>query len=390
LGQFAFPNRHAIEPPPVPDTWRGAAEAPPSLRLIGAGLGLYGVRALPLIDREAERDAIWSALQGANRALCPRAVVLRGAAGHGKSRLAEWMCERADELGAATVLPVFHSPAGGANHGMTQALARHFRVQGMARLDILDRVARALSWLGIDDTEEMRGLTDLLAAEVSPGMASRAANSLDGRHRQLLMRRYLTQLSLERPVLLWIDDGQWGMGALSLVSELLEKAGQVPCRLLAVITVRGEALVERPSEDAALRGLRPDLTARIHRGPADGADHGPSSSSRFTSKARWRARWPNARAIPFAVQLVGDCVPSDAGGGAGICPQAGRGSRGLDSIHAMWSGHIDRLLAEVARRWRWRGARGHRNRDQLAALLGQRWTVAVVSGQQCRWGRHPG
>ena len=46
-----------------------------------------------------------------------RLLVLQGAAGNGKSRLIEWMGERAHELGAATVLEAVHGPEGGPADG---------------------------------------------------------------------------------------------------------------------------------------------------------------------------------------------------------------------------------------------------------------------------------
>jgi eukaryotic-like serine/threonine-protein kinase len=44
-------------PAPLPRTWRRAMAPPPPVQVTGAGLGLYGLRALPLVGREAERDA---------------------------------------------------------------------------------------------------------------------------------------------------------------------------------------------------------------------------------------------------------------------------------------------------------------------------------------------
>jgi len=56
------------------------------------------------VDREAERDALWGALAEAAERDEPRLVLLSGPAGCGKSRLADWLCERAQEVGGATVL----------------------------------------------------------------------------------------------------------------------------------------------------------------------------------------------------------------------------------------------------------------------------------------------
>ncbi|HEY4220767.1 MAG TPA: serine/threonine-protein kinase, partial [Myxococcota bacterium] len=46
-------------PPPMPPTWRRPGADAPSKHLLGAGLGLYGLRQIPLVDRNAERDLVW-------------------------------------------------------------------------------------------------------------------------------------------------------------------------------------------------------------------------------------------------------------------------------------------------------------------------------------------
>src|SRR5690606_41460666 len=55
---WAAPDEPAPElasRPPIPESWR-SPEAP-SLNLLGAGLGLYFLRPVPLVDREAQREA---------------------------------------------------------------------------------------------------------------------------------------------------------------------------------------------------------------------------------------------------------------------------------------------------------------------------------------------
>ena len=63
------------------------------------------VRAAPDPDDRAveERDALWRALKSVKTTGKARVVVIHGPAGAGKTRLGEWLLERAHELGAASV-----------------------------------------------------------------------------------------------------------------------------------------------------------------------------------------------------------------------------------------------------------------------------------------------
>jgi serine/threonine protein kinase/tetratricopeptide (TPR) repeat protein len=88
--------------PPVPANWRRPA-APRSSDLLGAGLDLFGLRTVPLVGREAERDLLWQALVDAAKRGESRGVVLIGPSGYGKSRLAAWLAEQAHAHAGADV-----------------------------------------------------------------------------------------------------------------------------------------------------------------------------------------------------------------------------------------------------------------------------------------------
>ncbi|MCO4772647.1 MAG: serine/threonine protein kinase, partial [Deltaproteobacteria bacterium] len=73
--------------------WRAGWRRPESKRegpLHGVGLGLLGVRSVPLVGREPEQDFLWDKLVTVDRDASPQVVMLRGGAGYGKSRLARW------------------------------------------------------------------------------------------------------------------------------------------------------------------------------------------------------------------------------------------------------------------------------------------------------------
>jgi len=192
----------------IPEDWRRAEPQLP-LALFDAGLGLAEVRRLPILGREAEQDALWRELRGTAQEERARSVFIRGATGLGKSHLARWLVERAEELGAAIALHVRHSVVPGAGDGVRAALIELIEHR-VTRSEVLERMLLRLLQRGALE-EALRAL----AAALMPG----------------------------RVFLVWIDDAQWGAESLELVLRLAD----LP--LLVVATVQQEALAA--SEQAA-------------------------------------------------------------------------------------------------------------------------------------------
>src|SRR5690606_9272727 len=91
-----------------------------------------------------------------------RCCVLRGSAGSGKSRLAEWMSQRADELGNAMVLRATHSPTGGPADGLARMITAALGCVGLTLAEMEGRVPRTLEQRGVHDTYELNGLMELI------------------------------------------------------------------------------------------------------------------------------------------------------------------------------------------------------------------------------------
>ena len=85
---------------PLPKTWKHRPPARRPAHAHGLGLYLFGLRSLPFVGRIAKRDSLWNELIEVYRR-GSRAVILSGPEGAGKTHLARWFCERAEELGAA-------------------------------------------------------------------------------------------------------------------------------------------------------------------------------------------------------------------------------------------------------------------------------------------------
>lgn len=86
---------------PVPAGWRATEVAPTAHVLSGAGLGLLHLRDVAVVGRDVERGRLWSALRAVGEGT--RVLAIVGERGMGASRLARWLCERASELGCASV-----------------------------------------------------------------------------------------------------------------------------------------------------------------------------------------------------------------------------------------------------------------------------------------------
>ncbi len=226
--------------------------------LHGVGLGLLGVRSVPLVGRETEQDQLWNELVAVDREGRPRVVVLRGAAGFGKTRLAEWLGERAHELGAAETLTARWAPAGGA--ALTDMLARDLAVEGLQRPEVMIRVKTALRRFEDDDPREREALTELLAPldlselddeELS---APRRRGLPEGARRKLLLN-HLSRRARRRPLVVVLDDVQWGFDGLQLVEALLSDPDAHRLPVLVVCTVEDEALAEQPATRIEVRRL---------------------------------------------------------------------------------------------------------------------------------------
>jgi tetratricopeptide (TPR) repeat protein len=348
--------------PPLPDSWRRSTP-PPSLRLSGVGLGLYGLRAVGLVGREAERDALWGAL----RAVCggegPRAVALTGAAGVGKSRLARWLLHRGLECGAVETLEATWSQPAAASDGLLAALERHLRLRGLDRPQVAERL-RAL--LGVED-RELGALTELLRP-LEKGAATEGVPSVTletpASRREALVSGLL-RLCASQPLVLWLDDIQWSEGGLEVVGELLERDPSPP--ILVLLTAREEALADAPVQAAALAALAGHpRVQRLAVAPLDGERRVALVEELLGLSgplAEQVAERTGGNPL-FATQLVGDWVSRGVlvvRGGAFVVAE-GAAVDIPDAIHDLWTGRLDRVLQDQPA--------AAREALELAALLG--------------------
>ncbi|NCG20339.1 MAG: tetratricopeptide repeat protein, partial [Rhodobacterales bacterium] len=304
-------------------------------------LGLYGLRSIALVGRNNERDQLWASLRSVQQRQTPTLTVIRGPVGCGKSKLAGWLCERAHEVGGATVLRASFSPSHGRKDGLGRMVADHFNDVGLAPYALVERLKISLERQGVTDDYEWRGLAEL----IQPGKQEQPVQLSSPQERYQLLERMVVRCSQERPVILWLDDVHWGADAVGFANHLISRELQAPLMLLLTSRddqsgghspgIRG-LLKHTASQDMPLGQLEPVHASALVRDLL-------GLQGELADQVEQRA----AGNPLFAVQLVGDWVNE------GLLESTERGFRlreGAqvqlpDNLHQVWSGAIRPILA---------------------------------------------
>jgi tetratricopeptide (TPR) repeat protein len=344
------PQEDAGRIPPMAADWRRAElhDNAPDLR--GVGLGLYGLRAIPLAGREAERDRIWAALRRVHATREPAAVLLHGPAGTGKSRLAHSMAARAHEVGAASVLGAGHGPWSAPMDGLVAMATAALGCGGLDHDAVQQRVGAHLASHGADDPLERSALVDLLS-DRGPGKESRADAKRN--ERLALITRLLGRFAAERPLMVVLDDVQWSADAIDLVAAALSRPSSEPFPVLFVLTAQDEALAETRREGYRLLALQavPGVD-RVEIGPLTGRAWKDLVRT-LLGLSGDLARKVEARAGGnplFAVHLVGDWVQRGLlrPGPKGFELAPGAHVDLPDALHDVWSRRVEQVLDGLA------------------------------------------
>ena len=339
--------------PPVPETWRTARDRQLPTPLVGAGLELFGLREPPFVDRIRERDRLWSALRRVAETGESETILVTGAAGTGKSRLVDWTATRAAELGAANVCRVVHTAgSGGRGEGFAGMVRRLFHTWRLDRDEVYHHLLDALPPLGGDgDLREAdaRALTELLHPtddETGPVDGPRYQFSESGQ-KWAVLRRLIERFARRRPVLLWLEDLQWGPSSLPAFDHLGPAANRAPSVLL-VGTVRSGELADRPTlADRVAAADDEPRAERIDLPPLSVTDH-HEFVERLLPLDRDLAHRLAERTEGnplFAVQLLEDWIERDGievgSEGFRLASEAEFGVP--DDVQHLWMERIERL-----------------------------------------------
>lgn len=235
--------------PPLPAAWRRPDVE--TRMLSGVGLGLVRLRELPLVGRDDALDALWRALVRVRSTQSPEAIVLRGPAGIGKTRLAEWILERGHELGAAATFTARHNPSTADSDGLGSMIARHLGALGLQQQALAEHLDRHAASRDLPELER-RALTE----RITPN-----DETLREQERHAVVARLLKRARQEgleegqRVLLLLLDDVVWGPEAVAFTKWLLSRSGALRLPALVLLTVREDALADHPDMAAAVTQL---------------------------------------------------------------------------------------------------------------------------------------
>lgn len=336
-------DRQAIDPrlrPRLPESWRRLDLHSRPLRLMGAGLGLFGLRPVPFVGREAARDHLWRELQQVHLEGRVRATVVRGSAGTGRSRLVGWVASRAHEVGGAQVMHATFSATSAAPEVLRKMLVRFLRSWPQTEDQEAERFGEILERWGLAGKAPHVALDQLLDPARTP---------LQDVQRHMLVRRVLQIVAATRPLIIVLDDVQWSVDALKLVQGLLEQRETPPVAALVVLTVLDGVM--EPYTDAARRIAR---LPRIEGGSEVVVDALPGDDRiRLVEEMLGLERNLALRVVDrtggnplFATQLIGDWVERGVLEATTEGFRLQEGSVDLPStLDEVWQGRIDQLVS---------------------------------------------
>jgi tetratricopeptide (TPR) repeat protein len=324
--------------------------------LRSAGLGLWGLRPLPLVDRFAAREALWDVATGVKERNRAAVMLVRGAAGVGKSRLAQWVTRRAHVEGLALTWKGRHTAVPDAEHGLAAMVRRELRIDGLERDDaearIRDKLGFAddeatLNWARYQHDPGQLLLTWLLGPS---GPGDRQPNP---RERLSLLRRALQHLTRDRPLIVWLDDAHYAAEGLQLAQWVLREPEGLPVLFLA--TVRDEELADRPDEASRVAALAEAAGEDVHVlevGPLSESDHRALVRRMLGLEGRLAelVERQTAGNPAFAVQLVDEWVESGrlVAGKRGFRLQGEVPETLPSGLLDVWHDRVERLLGTLS------------------------------------------
>lgn len=223
---------------------------------------LFHLQEIPFFGREDAREKLRDKLFTVRRQDTASSIVISGSPGVGKSRLAEWFAQRAHELGASHYLRVTHSDLD-RRDALARAMATYFRCIGKSREIARARLFERLGGAGSVDLET---LVDLMQPFLDLRDDDVTRSAVPARLRDLTLASVIEVLSADRPLILWLDDAQWGADSLRFADLLMNAVEVSTMPVLVMATIQDDALTEESANELDELLARP-VTTQIPLGP---------------------------------------------------------------------------------------------------------------------------
>ena len=300
---------------PVPPSWRDCTPPASGSVLFGRGVQAFGLREIPPVGRIQERDLLWGALVEGG---C-RLIVLRGAAGVGKSHLARWFSVLAEESGAALSLPL--------SGNLATSLAARLRWQGLRGLALEGAIAHTL---GLVDDAQIRPITTWLTSNGERGHAAQTLESVGA----------------NRALVAVLDDAHAEPTVLEQLHALLVRPPALS--LVVVICARDDQLAQAPAARrllTRLMALPMAQTLQVPPLPDEDIGHLLRALLRLTPELAQLVASRASGNPQYAVTLVGDWVAREqlvqTEDGFALLDPAD--ARMPDSLHEVWASRLAAL-----------------------------------------------
>jgi len=335
--------------PPLPPLWKQQKEET-SWWIDNVGLGLYGLRMLPLVGREDERKRLWSKLHETHQLKHAHGFILEGPAGCGKSRLATWFCERTHEVGSSIIFKAIHSQTHGPAHGLAPMLQRQFQCIGLDEHQMRRRMKVVLRSYGFEQSETLETLCKILLTHHESPNQHEKHTKLPAEQRYEAICQLLEHLAQQREVIVWLDDLQWGPDAQGFAHYFLERQALAPFAGILLCTIKEEQLDANMQQQMQALGTH-SLMETISIKPLE-AEQLSQLIKRLLGLDDELTRQVQKRSQGnplFAIQLIGDWVQRGIlePGKDGFRIQKGSELYLPDDLHQLWLERITRAVKDL-------------------------------------------
>lgn len=342
--------------PPTPGTWKRSQEDVKRAQLIGAGLGLWGLRYIPLVDRDQERDTIYKLLLKAKQDFSPQCLLIDGNKGSGKSRLVEWMTQRVHELALANTIKALHYPEYQNTSGLARSILHYLQCQNLTRAEALKRVQSFMLEhpleVEFDDALPLLELMQLPDDPQSPVVGIHF-DSINEQFAVIL--RFLQRLCSDRPCILWLDDIHWSPYVLAFIDYVFEDLERSPFALLIVATLCNNDIEENSQQSALISHIKTHKnTFELVLSPLAAADHLKLVQQLLglDDELSHQVATRTSGNPLFAIQLIGDWVERGylvPGPQGFILSDEQIASRLPDSLHELWLSRLRLIFKDTKR-----------------------------------------